>query len=97
MRPRRGPAGNGVETGYAHLSRFAAGLKRGDHVATHQLADQRDAFRAEKAELDRELDDIGDPLPAAPRPGGGGEPASPANDSASQPRAAASGARRQRR
>ncbi|WP_437991708.1 M23 family metallopeptidase [Sorangium sp. So ce145] len=128
---------NGVETGYAHLSRFAAGLKRGDHVATHQLvgyvgstgrstgphlhfsasrngvyfdaetllamrlrelpADQRDAFRAEKGELDRELDDIGDPLPAASRPGGGDEPASPANDSVSQPRAAASGARRQRR
>ncbi|WP_437998996.1 M23 family metallopeptidase [Sorangium sp. So ce185] len=128
---------NGVETGYAHLSRYAAGLKRGDHVATHQLvgyvgstgrstgphlhfsasrngvyfdaetllatrlrelpADQRDAFRTEKGELDRELDGIGDPLPAAPRPGGEDEPASPASDSASQPRAAASGARRQRR
>ncbi|KYF98966.1 hypothetical protein BE20_33180 [Sorangium cellulosum] len=127
---------NGVETGYAHLSRYAAGLKRGDHVATHQLvgyvgstgrstgphlhfsasrngvyfdaetllatrlrelpADQRDAFRTEKGELDRELDGIGDPLPAAPRPGGEDEPAS-ASDSASQPRAAASGARRQRR
>jgi murein DD-endopeptidase MepM/ murein hydrolase activator NlpD len=28
---------NGVETGYAHLSRFAAGLKAGDKVGTHQL------------------------------------------------------------
>lgn len=28
---------NGVETGYAHLSRFAAGLKVGDKVGTHQL------------------------------------------------------------
>ncbi|WP_437876263.1 M23 family metallopeptidase [Sorangium sp. So ce513] len=128
---------NGIETGYAHLSRFAAGLKRGDHVATHQLigyvgstgrstgphlhfsasrngvyfdaetllatrlrelpAEERDAFRAEKGELDRELDDIGDPLPAASRPGVGDEPASPADDPVSQPRAAASGARRQRR
>jgi murein DD-endopeptidase MepM/ murein hydrolase activator NlpD len=28
---------NGVETGYAHLSRFAPGLKAGDKVGTHQL------------------------------------------------------------
>jgi murein DD-endopeptidase MepM/ murein hydrolase activator NlpD len=28
---------NGVETGYAHLSRFAPGLKVGDKVGTHQL------------------------------------------------------------
>src|SRR5262249_3621122 len=28
---------NGIETGYAHLSRFAAGLKVGDKVGTHQL------------------------------------------------------------
>jgi len=28
---------SGIETGYAHLSRFAEGLKRGDHVRTHQL------------------------------------------------------------
>jgi len=28
---------NGVQTGYAHLSRFAAGIKKGDHVGTHQL------------------------------------------------------------
>lgn len=28
---------NGVETGYAHLSKFAPGLKRGDAVRAHQL------------------------------------------------------------
>jgi murein DD-endopeptidase MepM/ murein hydrolase activator NlpD len=28
---------NGVSTGYAHLSRFAPGLKKGDKVGTHQL------------------------------------------------------------
>lgn len=28
---------NGVETGYAHLSRFAPGLKVGDKIGTHQL------------------------------------------------------------
>jgi hypothetical protein len=28
---------NGVETGYAHLSKFAPGLKVGDKVGTHQL------------------------------------------------------------
>jgi hypothetical protein len=52
-------------------------------------AEERDAFRTEKGERDRELDDIGDPVPAASRPGGGDEPASPANDSVSQPRAGA--------
>lgn len=28
---------NGVTTGYAHLSRYAPGIKRGDKVGTHQL------------------------------------------------------------
>jgi murein DD-endopeptidase MepM/ murein hydrolase activator NlpD len=28
---------NGIETGYAHLSKFAAGLKKGDKVGTFQL------------------------------------------------------------
>jgi murein DD-endopeptidase MepM/ murein hydrolase activator NlpD len=28
---------NGVETGYAHLSKIAPGLKHGDKIATHQL------------------------------------------------------------
>ncbi|HSN98105.1 MAG TPA: M23 family metallopeptidase [Candidatus Nanopelagicales bacterium] len=28
---------NGISTGYAHMSRFAAGLKVGDRVGTHQL------------------------------------------------------------
>lgn len=28
---------NGVSTGYAHMSRFAPGLKKGDKVGTHQL------------------------------------------------------------
>jgi murein DD-endopeptidase MepM/ murein hydrolase activator NlpD len=28
---------NGIETGYAHLSRFAAGIKVGDKLGTHQL------------------------------------------------------------
>lgn len=28
---------NGIETGYAHLSRFAAGIKAGDKLGTHQL------------------------------------------------------------
>lgn len=41
----QGPSGNlvliehpnGVQTGYAHLSRFAAGIKVGDPIGTHQL------------------------------------------------------------
>lgn len=28
---------NGVQTGYAHLSRFAPGIKKGDKVGTHEL------------------------------------------------------------
>lgn len=28
---------DGVETGYAHLSKFARGIKRGDHVHAHQI------------------------------------------------------------
>ncbi|APR78721.1 Membrane protein related to metalloendopeptidase [Minicystis rosea] len=28
---------DGIETGYAHLSRFASGIKRGDHVHAHQI------------------------------------------------------------
>lgn len=28
---------NGIETGYAHLSRFAAGIKVGDKIGTHEL------------------------------------------------------------
>jgi murein DD-endopeptidase MepM/ murein hydrolase activator NlpD len=27
---------NGIETGYCHMSRFAGGIKAGDHVGTHQ-------------------------------------------------------------
>jgi hypothetical protein len=95
---------NGITTGYAHLSKFAAGIKHGDKVGTHQLVgyvgttgrstgphlhfsakkdgkffdaetlqldgervlptQDRTAFLALKAELDRRLDAI--PLPEPP-------------------------------
>ena len=99
--------GNGVETGYAHLSKFAPGIKIGDKVGTKQLvgyvgstgrstgphlhfsakkngqffdaetllaidkervlpAEDRQAFMAFKAEVDKRLDAI--PLPEPPPP-----------------------------
>lgn len=102
--------GNGVETGYAHLSRFAPGIKIGDKVGTKQLVgyvgstgrstgphlhfsakkngqffdaetllaidkervlppEDRQAFMAFKAEVDKRLDAISLPEPpAAPAP-----------------------------
>jgi murein DD-endopeptidase MepM/ murein hydrolase activator NlpD len=128
---------DGVETGYAHLSKFAAGLKRGDRVATHQIVgyvgstgrstgphlhfsasrngvyfdaetllaaklrelpvEQRDAFLAEKSELDRQLNEIRDPVPTASPLRAAEELTPSASDSTSQPRAAASGTRHPRR
>lgn len=128
-----GPAGNlvtilhanGVETGYAHLSKFAPGIKIGDKVATKQLIgfvgstgrstgphlhfsakkngqffdaqtllaidkervlppEDRAAFAAFKAEMDKRLDAIPAPEPPAP-------PAPPPAASAAPASASASG------
>ncbi|MEZ4299591.1 MAG: M23 family metallopeptidase, partial [Polyangiaceae bacterium] len=128
--------GNGVETGYAHLSRFAPGIKIGDKVNTKQLVgyvgstgrstgphlhfsakkagaffdaetllaidkervlppEDRAAFAAFKAEMDKRLDAIALPEPPAPpapaaAPAGSGSAAAGAGSSAAA--AAGSGA-----